>query len=325
MRDDSEHEQQQPLLSHLHIRRPRSGRGRWPDRSTSIMPALGPHGQPARIEIRLLGSIEVRQGCHRLGPRAFGGTKAKQVFELLLISRGHTLTKDHLVERLWGEALPKHPFATLENHISILRRHLEVNAKRRRLIVTEPGGYRLVAEAVDLDLDRFDERIAAAAGFGSRVARRVMGEALDLGSRGEVLEDEPYPEWAEELRRTYRTRTLGIRLDSAELALAEGDTRAALDHARAAMAIDPYGERAHRLAMLAHYAEGDQQSSLADYQRLRSLLAEDLGLEPTPETRQIESAVLAQEDAASLLLGRLQHQVRSLRPRRARWSGAGRS
>jgi PAS domain-containing protein len=140
------------------------------------------------------------------------------------------------------------------------------------------------------------------------MARKLLSEAVQAGARGEVLEDEPYAEWAEELRRTYRARLLGVHLDAAESALAERDTRSAIDHAQAAMAIDPYAERAHRLAMLAHYAQGDQRESLAGYQRLRSLLSEDLGFEPTPQTQQVQAAILAQEDPASLLPRPLERQ-----------------
>ena len=159
----------------------------------------------------------------------------------------------------------------MENHVSVLRRHLDGVGRGRDLVVTDPGGYRLAADRIDLDLDRFDERITAAGKAGTKMARKLLSEAVQAGARGEVLEDEPYAEWAEELRRTYRARLLGVHLDAAESALAERDTRSAIDHAVAAMAIDPYAERAHRLAMLAHYAQGDQRESLAGYQRLRSL------------------------------------------------------
>lgn len=55
---------------------------------------------------RLFGPIEVAAGGRRLGPRDLGGPKAKQVLELLLVARGHNVTKDRLADQLWGEALP---------------------------------------------------------------------------------------------------------------------------------------------------------------------------------------------------------------------------
>lgn len=274
-----------------------------------------PAGGSAPIEIRLFGPIEVTKGQRRLGPKDLGGTKAKQVLEVLLLARGHIVAKDRLADQLWGEALPKRALAALENHVSVLRRHLDGDERGRDLVVTESGGYRLAAERVDLDLDRFDERITAAGKTGTRMARKLLSEAVQAGGRGEVLEDEPYAEWAEVPRHTYRARLLGVHLDAAESALAEHDTRAAIDYALAALAIDPYAERAHRLAMLAHYAQGDQRESLACYRRLRSLLAEELGLEPTPQTRQVQAAILAQEDPASLLPRPLERQGPPPRPK----------
>jgi DNA-binding SARP family transcriptional activator len=278
------------------------------------MRAAGPAGESATVAVRLFGPIEVAAGGRRLGPRDLGGPKAKQVLELLLVARGHSVTKDRLADQLWGDALPKRAFAALENHVSVLRRHLNGVGRGRDLVVTDPGGYRLAAERVDLDLDRFDERITAAGKAGTRMARELLSEAVRAGARGEVLEDEPYAEWAEELRRTYRARLLGVHLDAAESALAERDTTSAIDHAQAAMAIDPYAERAHRLAMLAHYAQGDQRESLAGYQRLRSLLSQDLGFEPTPRTQQVQAAILALEDPASLLPRPLERQGPPPRP-----------
>ena len=89
------------------------------------MPGGEPPGSPAPVEVRMFGPIEVRAGSHRLGPRDFGGIKAKQVFELLLAARGHAVPKDRLVDLLWGADLPRHPLAALENHVSTLRRHLD--------------------------------------------------------------------------------------------------------------------------------------------------------------------------------------------------------
>lgn len=271
--------------------------------------AAGPAPQPATVGAWLFGPIEVAAGGRRLGPRDLGGPKAKQVLELLLVARGHNVTKERLADQLWGEALPKRAFAALENHVSVLRRHLDGVGRGRDLVVTDPGGYRVAAERIDLDLDRFDERITAAGKAGTRMARKLLNEAVQARARGEVLEDEPYAAWADELRRTYRARLLGVHIDAAESALAERDTRSAIDHAQAAMAIDPYAEQAHRLAMLAHYTQGDQRESLAGYQRLRSLLWEDLRIEPTPQTQQVQAAILAHEDLASMLPRPLERQA----------------
>ena len=119
--------------------------------------------------------------------------------------------------------------------------------------------------------------------------------------RGDVLEDEPYALWAHDLRGSYQGRVLGARLDAADAALAEHDFTAALAHTEAAVALDRFSERAHRSQMLTLYALGRTHEALARYRNYRTRLDEELGLEPIAETRALESAIIRQEDAHSLL------------------------
>jgi hypothetical protein len=116
-----------------------------------------------------------------------------------------------------------------------------------------------------------------------------------------VLEDEPYADWAQELRGVYHARILGARLDAAETALVACDRGAALEHAQVAIGMDPFSERAHQLAMLALYALGRQREALEAYRRLHELLDEELGLEPLPETRALQSSILRQEEVSALV------------------------
>src|SRR5947208_1688846 len=119
--------------------------------------------------------------------------------------------------------------------------------------------------------------------------------------RGEVLEDEPYTLWAQDLRGTYQGRVLGAHLEAADAALAELDYADALAHTEAAAALDRFSERAHRTAMLALYALGRQHDALEAYRGFRARLDGELGLEPTAETRALESAILRQDDIRSIL------------------------
>ena len=183
----------------------------------------------------------------------------------------------------------------------MLRRHLSTDRERARaLVVTEPEAYRFATELVTLDLDRFDELLERSAREPTRLARASLEQALDL-VRGEVLEDEPYSTWALDLRGSYQGRVLGAHLDAADAALAELDFAPALAHAEAAATLDRFSERAHRLEMLALYALGRQHEALARYRSFRMRLDEELGLEPTAETRALEAAIIRQEDVHALL------------------------
>jgi hypothetical protein len=155
-------------------------------------------------------------------------------------------------------------------------------------------------ERATIDIDRFDELLARAGRAATDAGRRSLADALALAS-DEVLSDEPYAEWAQELRGTYRGRVIGANLEAADAALITRDFRAGLSLAQAATRLDRFSERAHRTEMLALYAMGRAHEALEAYRRLRSLLVGELGLEPNSETRSLETAILRQDDVSSLL------------------------
>ena len=260
-----------------------------------------------RPRIRLFGPLRIEDGVRALGPRDLGGARPKQVLEILLAARGHRVPTDRLADLLWGQEQPQNAPGSLQTFVSVLRRNLASDGERaRELVVTESEAYRFATDLVDLDLDRFDELLERSSREPTQIARRCLEQALAL-VWGEVLEDEPYAVWAQELRGTYQGRVLGARLDAADAALAELDYAPALAHTDAAVALDRFSERAHRTRMLALYALGRQHEALDAYRRFRTLLDEELGLEPTAETRALESAILRQEDVRTLLPRPIQH------------------
>ena len=257
--------------------------------------------QSGRFVIRLFGPLSVEDGRRSLGPRDLGGTRPKQVLEILLAARGHRVPTDRLADLLWGQSPPEDVTGSIQAFVSVLRRHLSPDRElARKLVVTEAEAYRFATDTIEFDLDEFDELHDRSAREPTHVARRSLEQALSL-VRGEVLEDEPYAVWAQELRGTYQGRVLGAHLDAADAALAELDYAAALAHAEAAAALDRFSERARRTRMLALYAVGRQHEALETYRGFRRLLDDELGLEPTGETRALEAAILRQEDVRSLL------------------------
>ena len=273
------------------------------------MPVQGQAHPSGRLVIRLFGALEIEDGPRTLGPADLGGTRPKQVLEILLSAGGHRVPTERLAELLWGADRPKDTSAAIQTFVSVLRRHLTPDRDRaRQLVVTESEAYRFGADLVELDLRQFDDLLERSARQPTRSARRALERALAL-VRGEVLEDEPYAAWAEELRSTYNGRVLGARLDAADAALAELDYAAALAHAQAAAALDGFSERAHRTAMLALYALGRQTDALDAYRQLRDRLDGELGLQPTPETRALEGAILRQDDIRGLLPRPIRHDT----------------
>ena len=254
-----------------------------------------------RHMIRVLGPLLIEDGERTLGARELGGARPKQVLEILLCARGHSVPVERLAEALWGDAPPQDASGSLHTFVSVLRRNLASSAAvARQLVVTEPEAYRFATERIVFDLDRFDALLEQSAQEPTRAARASLEQALDL-VRGEPFEDEPYATWVTDLRGSYQGRILGARLDAADLALAELDFAAALAHAGEAVAIDRFSERALRSQMLALYAVGRGHEALEHYRNFRHRLAEELGLQATAETRALESAILRQDEVRALL------------------------
>ena len=246
------------------------------------------------LAVRMLGPLQV-DGASRLGPRDFGGIKPRQLLEILLAARGRAVPKERLAELLWGDAQPRDAFATLETYVSGLRRRLgQTAASSDGLVVTETGAYRFAVDRVDLDLDRFDDLLARAEGAIGAARRRLLETALDL-VRADLLEDEPYATWLEDLRAEYRERVAQARLDAAEAAFADADFGAGLAHAQRVLAGDPLDERAHRLVMLSLYASGRRHAALQAFDRCRAVLRDELGVDPLPETHALHTAILREE------------------------------
>jgi DNA-binding SARP family transcriptional activator len=245
------------------------------------------------MEIRVLGELEVLDRGRRAGPADLGGSKPKQVLELLTAARGHPVSKDALIERLWPVGPPKHPVPALENHVWVLRRHLSDAAPGLgELVVAEPRAYRLAIERLTVDLVRFDELVQHAHGGAASETRTYLERALAL-VRGELFEDEPYADWVAPLRETYRTKVAAVTLELAEAALAEGDAGAAVELAGRVLDADPLSERACRLKMLGLAQQGERAHALQVFGSFSASLRSDLHVEPAAETRSVYDGVRA--------------------------------
>jgi len=141
-------------------------------------------GQKGALAFSVLGEIRVQNGERHLGPRELGGIKSKQILEILLLNRGHAVSKDSLADLLWGEQLPTDYFGALESHVSVLRSRLQPGTKVRESVIrTEPGGYRFVPGDATIDLDHFDALVAEADRARPPKSRELLTAALDLAAR----------------------------------------------------------------------------------------------------------------------------------------------
>jgi len=240
------------------------------------------------VELGVLGPLQVRKDG---APVAIPGAKPRAILTMLGLYTGSVVSADTLVELLWGDDPPRTADKALQTHISSLRRALGDG-----FVVTEGTGWTLSTTETDASRYRTAAktgRAAAAAGdTGQAVAR--FEEALALW-RG-------IPELPDTARGTSeKTRWVeghaALVEDRADALLATGRAAEIVGELEAAVAEAPLRERRWGQLMLALYRAGRQGEALGAYQRARSLLADELGVDPGPELRRLEAAVVAQDSA----------------------------
>ena len=255
------------------------------------------------LAVRVLSDF----GVDGLEPQAFGSRKARLALQLLAIAAGQAVPPDVLIDALWDTAPPARP----EDQLAVLMSRLRSVLGRDR-IEHRDHGYLLHCDWLDATelatLTReVETRRETGHVMGAVAAARV---ALSL-IRGHG--PQPLPgEWGQ-LRQAELERLISrARLVAATALLEAGDWMAAADAASAAAERDPYDEAALRVLLRAYVMGGRVAGALATYATARERLADELGIDPSPETTALYTAILRGEltvptrpsPAASGLVGR---------------------
>ncbi len=244
------------------------------------------------IDFAILGPVRVRAGAGEVGVTA---SKRRALLALLLLNHGRPVATDVLIEELWGPEPPKQAASTLQAHVSHLRRTLGRDAPA---IEAQPPGYVLRVDPEAIDLVRC-ERLAAlgraawAAGDAAEAAQHLQ-DALALW-RGRPLEDLADFAFAEREATRLEDLRLGLLRERIEVDLALGREREIVAELAALAEAHPFDERLAGQHLIALYRLGRQADALRAYQQTRRRLVEELGIEPGPELREIEQAILSQE------------------------------
>src|SRR5919204_1526851 len=234
-------------------------------------------------------------------PVAVGGGRQRALLALLLVHAGEVVSRDRLIEELWSGAPPAGASHSLDAYVSRLRRALR-EAGGEGILVTRAPGY--VLYAAQTDAGEFEAAVrrgqeALAAGEWARAAS-LLREALALW-RGSAYVEVAGELWARaEAERLEELRLAAIE-DRIEAELALGRHVALVPELELLAARHPTRERLVGQLMVALYRGGRQAEALAAYRAARESLVEQLGLEPGPELRRLEAAVLAQDPALDLV------------------------
>ncbi|MFI5833640.1 BTAD domain-containing putative transcriptional regulator [Micromonospora sp. NPDC051300] len=224
------------------------------------------------------------------------GPRHRAVLARLIVARGRVVPVDHLVDDLWDDP-PAGAVSAVRTFVAALRRRLEPGRAPRqpaRLLVTDGPGYALRAAADTVDAWRFADLVTGAADALPRAALDDLDTALGLW-RGPGYADFDHP-WA----RAERARLDELRLTAterrAEALLALGRAADAVPDLDAHVADHPWREDGWRLLALALYRAGRQADALAVLRRARERLRDQLGLDPGPRLRRLETDLLRQAD-----------------------------
>jgi DNA-binding SARP family transcriptional activator/DNA-binding XRE family transcriptional regulator len=263
---------------------PRSGRTGRPDRG------------PLRIDV--LGTLSVRHGDVSVEVRS---VMQRCLLGLLAAQPGQVVSRDEIVDVLWGEHPPRTCRKLVHVYIGRIRGLLEPERPANapcRVLRRRPNGYQLDVDADQLDLAGFDALVDRAAGAraGGDAARalELLTRALRCW-RGPALADA-----GERLRRHPAVvgagrRRLSAVLAHADLALALGRYALAVEHLRPAVHDEPLHEALTARLMLALAGCGEQAAALALFAALCTRLDEDLGIGPAAELRAAQARVLRQQ------------------------------
>jgi WD40 repeat protein/DNA-binding SARP family transcriptional activator len=239
------------------------------------------------VRIALLGPLVIDGGAGKLGPRD------RVVLAALAVRPGEIRTADGLADALWGERPPASWKKVVQGCVARLRKAVGPGT-----IETLPQGYRLAVSSDDLDTLLFEHLVGRGrelltVGEAER-ASYVLGQALDLW-RGEAFAD--LNGW--EPGRAEAGRLDQLRLDSEELrldaSLQAGHHLEVLAQAQEHVAAAPLRERRWGLLALAQYQAGRQAEALRTLHRVRAILANELGIDPSPDLVALEQAILQQD------------------------------
>jgi DNA-binding SARP family transcriptional activator len=241
------------------------------------------------LRVRVLGELEVQRpdgSLVALGEWRTG--KTADLLRILALNNGRPVRLASVIEKLWPNASPDRARASLRTAGSQIRRATRVNC-----IARQNGGMLLTGAWVDAELflDHV-RRVHEATQADDHVRVLDLSRAAERLYRGDFRAHDDQSPWALAERDHLSQSRRGMLCDAAESAIRLGEFEEALRHADTAVRIDPSSEAAHR-ALMRGYAElGETASALRAFEACRSYLAEELGADPSPQTRALHLRIL---------------------------------
>ena len=243
------------------------------------------------LEFRILGPLEVSAGGE---PIVVGGRRQRALLAALLLRAGLVVSSDRLVHDLWGEEPPRAALPALHNAVAKLRGQLGAEVLELR-----SPGYVLCVAREQIDAYHFEFALGAARRAGAEERSHLLRNALALW-RGPPLAEFAFDEFAQaEIRRLDELRLVAVE-ERIEAELDLGLHSDVVGELEGLVEENPLRESFRRQLMLALYRSGRQAEALEAYQDARTRFVEELGIEPGPELKRVQSEILRQEAGLAL-------------------------
>jgi predicted ATPase/DNA-binding SARP family transcriptional activator len=263
-------------------------------RAEVAMSDSGRHNPPP-IRATLLGRVRISVGERTIGDDAWSLRSARSLLLLLLITPGHAMPKERVLDTLWPEASPDVGRNALYKALHLLRRILEpeLTSARKSAYIDTRGAMIGISSDVEVwvDADACEAELRRATAAAPEARRQLLRDAVALYG-GELLPSDPYEDWPIARREALQHAWEGAVLELAALDLEAGEPQASVPSLELLLAIDPTIEAAHRALMRGYVAAGQRDRALRQYERCATALERELGLGPDAETRALHAAIL---------------------------------
>jgi SARP family transcriptional regulator, regulator of embCAB operon len=232
-------------------------------------------------------------------PVSLGTPKQRAVLAVLVMNRNRPVGIDSLITAAWEQWPPPEARASLHSYVSNLRKLLAgAGADPRSVLVNAPPGYRLAVADTACDIGRFViEKTAgvqaAAAGRFEQASRHLTAALAEW--RGPVLEDLRDFQFVDGFATALTEDKMVAHTARAEAEIACGRGYAVIGELEGLTVEHPYREPLWAQLITAYYLAERQSDALDAYQRLKTTLADDLGIDPGPTVRALHERILRQE------------------------------
>jgi DNA-binding SARP family transcriptional activator len=248
------------------------------------------------MQVRVLGQFQVARGEESITPSQ---PKLRQLFALLAVNANSVVRAEQLIEELWGPRPPAKATATLQTYMSHLRRLLAMGAstsdERSVVLHTRNVGYSLSLPAQAVDAGRFSELVgqgrAELDGGQFETGAETLRSALAVWQGSALSDIDPGPVLRQHISRLEETR-VAVTDQRMEVELMLGHHHEVISELSTLVRGYPSHEGLHVKLMMALHRVGRRSEALHVFQRIRTTLVDDLGLDPGPQLQRAHRALL---------------------------------